>query len=121
MDKLFRAGALDVTLQPLLMKKQRPGVLLRVLAKPEDQEKLAAIVFAETTTFGLRLYPAERRVEERRHVEVETPYGKVRVKVAANGTWAPEYEDCRALAEQSGKPLKEILAAAGHAYLASVK
>ena len=121
MDKLFRAGALDVTLQPLLMKKQRPGVLLRVLANPEDQEKLAAIVFAETTTFGLRLYPAERRVEERRHVEVETPYGKVRVKVAANGTWAPEYEDCRALAEQSGKPLKEILAAAGHAYLASVK
>jgi pyridinium-3,5-bisthiocarboxylic acid mononucleotide nickel chelatase len=121
MDRLFKAGALDVTLQSLLMKKQRPGVLLRVLANPEDQEKLAAIVFKETTTFGLRLYPVERRVEDRRHVEVETPYGKVRVKVAANGTWAPEYDDCRALAESTNKALKEILAAAGHAYLTSSK
>lgn len=121
MDRLFKAGALDVTLQPLVMKKQRPGVLLRVLANPGDQEKLAAIVFKETTTFGLRLYPVERRVEDRRHVEVETPYGKVRVKVAANGTWAPEYEDCRALAESTNKALKEILAAAGHAYLTSSK
>ena len=78
------------------MKKNRPGALLRVIARPEDQERLAAIVFAETSTLGLRIYPAERRVEERRMVEVETPFGKVRIKVSGHGTFAPEYEDCRA-------------------------
>ncbi|HEY3440721.1 MAG TPA: nickel pincer cofactor biosynthesis protein LarC [Paludibaculum sp.] len=116
MDRLLQAGALDVTLQPVQMKKQRPATLLQVIAKPEDQERLAALVFAETTTFGLRITQAERRVQARAHVEVETPYGKVRVKTAANGTASPEFDDCRQLALVTGQPLKEILAAATAAY-----
>ena len=76
MERLFDAGALDVTLTSLLMKKQRPGVLLRVLARPEEQEMLVAIVMRETSTLGLRIYSAERRVEARHHVEVETPSGQ---------------------------------------------
>jgi uncharacterized protein (DUF111 family) len=99
------------------MKKNRPGALLRVIAKPEQQERLADIIFAETSTLGLRIYPAERRVEERRIVEVETPFGKVRMKVSGQGTSAPEYEDCRALAIKTGTPLVKILAAAQEAYL----
>jgi uncharacterized protein (DUF111 family) len=65
---------------------------------------------------GLRIYPAERRVEERRIVEVETPFGKVRMKVSGHGAATPEYEDCRALAMQTGTPLPKIIAAAQEAY-----
>jgi hypothetical protein len=118
MERLLEAGALDVTLSPLVMKKTRPGTLLRVIARPEDQETLAAVLFTETSTLGLRVYPAERRVQARRTVDVETPYGKVRVKVSEEGNFAPEYEDCRRLALATGVALKQILAAANFAYLA---
>jgi pyridinium-3,5-bisthiocarboxylic acid mononucleotide nickel chelatase len=114
-ERLLAAGALDAAVSPLVMKKGRPGALLRVIARLEDQERLAEIVFLETSTLGLRVYPAERRVRERRMVEVETPYGKVRMKVSEEGA-APEYEDCRKLALESGAPLKEIYAAASLAY-----
>jgi uncharacterized protein (TIGR00299 family) protein len=117
LDRLMEAGALDASLSPLQMKKNRPGSLLRVVARPEDQERLAQIVFAETSTLGLRIYPAERRVEERRIVQVETPFGAVRVKVSAHGAFAPEYEDCRAIAARTGTPLPQVLAAAHAAYL----
>ena len=115
MGRLFEAGALDVTLSPLQMKKNRPGVLLSVIAAPERQEELARVVFAETTTLGLRLYQAERRVQTRRFVAVETGYGRVRVKVTDAGI-APEYEDCRKLALDTGKPLKQVLADVNLAY-----
>ncbi|HBY62707.1 MAG TPA: nickel pincer cofactor biosynthesis protein LarC [Solibacterales bacterium] len=115
MERLLEAGALDVTLQPVLMKKNRAATLLRVLAKPEDQESLAAVMLRETTTLGLRLYAAERRVLARRTEEVDTRWGKVRVKVSEHGA-APEYEDCRRLAVESGAPLKEILAEAALLY-----
>src|SRR4029077_18598526 len=72
LERVIEAGALDASLQPLTMKKGRPGTLLQVIAKPEDREKLAEIVFAETTTLGLRFYQAERRVQEREWVEVRT-------------------------------------------------
>lgn len=117
MDRLFDAGALDVTIQPLLMKKNRQGSLLRVVARPEDQEKLAQIVLAETTTLGLRLYAAERRVLERHFVPVKTEYGSVQMKVTANGGFAPEYDDCRRLAQEKNVPLKDVLNAANLAYL----
>jgi uncharacterized protein (DUF111 family) len=116
MDRLLETGALDVTLESVLMKKNRPGVLLRVIARPEDREPLASLVLEETTTLGVRIYHAERRVQARELIEVETPHGKVRVKVAADGSFAPEYEDCRRLAASTGVPLKRILAEAGHAY-----
>jgi hypothetical protein len=116
-ERLFEAGALDVTLQPIVMKKGRSGNLLRVIARPEDRESLAQIVFQETSTLGLRIYSAERRVQARTWTEVATPYGKVRVKIAGEGAYAPEYEDCRKLALASGVALKQVIAEANFAYL----
>jgi len=117
MDRLLENGALDVTLQPIEMKKGRPGTLLRVLARPEDRERLAQTIFAETSTLGLRMYTAERRVQARHWVDVETPHGKVRMKVSTDGAYAPEYEDCRRIAQESGVPLKHVMAEANFAYL----
>jgi pyridinium-3,5-bisthiocarboxylic acid mononucleotide nickel chelatase len=117
MERLFERGALDVSLQSIFMKKNRPGVLLRVIAKVEDRELLADTILAETSTLGVRFQVAERRVQARQIVEVETPYGKVRVKVAASGGFSPEYEDCRKLAMEKNVPLPAILAAAGQSYL----
>ena len=121
MERLLEAGALDVTLEYALMKKNRPGTLVRVIAKPEDRETLAQMMFAETSTLGLRIYSAERRVQARQILEVETPHGKVRIKVSADGSFAPEYDDCRKLALASGIPLKQILAEANLAYLKNIR
>jgi pyridinium-3,5-bisthiocarboxylic acid mononucleotide nickel chelatase len=121
MERLLEAGALDVTLEYALMKKNRPGTLVRVIAKPEDRETLAQMMFAETSTLGLRIYSAERRVQDRRILEVETPHGKVRMKIAGDGSFAPEYDDCRKLALASGIPLKQILAEANLAYLKNIR
>ena len=117
MERLFEAGALDVTLASVQMKKNRPGALLSVIARPEDREALARLIFEETSTLGLRIFSAERRVKARRSIEIATPHGTVRMKVAENGSFAPEYEDCRKLARESGVPLKQILAEANLAYL----
>ena len=119
MERLLTAGALDVTLTPIFMKKGRPGTLLRVIVRPEDREALAALVFRETPTLGLRIYDAGRRVRSRQIVDVETPHGKVRMKVSEDGGAAPEYDDCKALALQTGVPLRQILAEASRAYLNS--
>ena len=121
MERLLEAGALDVTLESVLMKKNRPGTLVRVIAKPEDREALAQLMFAETSTLGLRIYSAERRVKERHTLEVETPHGKVRIKIAGDGSYAPEYEDCRKLARETGVPLKQILAEANLAYQKNIR
>jgi uncharacterized protein (TIGR00299 family) protein len=116
-DRLLNAGALDVTVTPVQMKKGRPGVTLAVIARPEQQEQLAALLFAETSTLGVRIYTAERRVQAREIVDVDTPHGRVRVKVSDSGSFAPEYEDCRRLAAERNVPLKQVLADAGFAYL----
>jgi pyridinium-3,5-bisthiocarboxylic acid mononucleotide nickel chelatase len=121
MERLLEAGALDVTLEYALMKKNRPGTLVRVIAKPEDRETLAQMMFAETSTLGLRIYSAERRVQARHFIEVETPHGKVRMKISGDGSFAPEYDDCRKLALDSGIPLKQILAEANLAYLKNIR
>ncbi|MBM3738787.1 MAG: nickel pincer cofactor biosynthesis protein LarC [Acidobacteria bacterium] len=117
MERLFDSGALDVTIEPLLMKKNRPGSLLRVIAPPDLREPLAGLVLAETSTLGVRIYEAERRVQEREIREAVTPWGPVRIKRAANGTFAPEYEDCCKLALATGVPLKQIFAEASHQFL----
>ncbi len=121
MERLLAAGALDATLQPLEMKKGRPGSLLRVIATAETREALCAIVFAETSTLGLRIYDAERRVQARHWVDAETPHGKIRIKVGSDGSYAPEYEDCRQIALATGVPLKQIIAAANQSYLTHSK
>lgn len=119
MERLLAEGALDVTFTPVYMKKNRPGSVLTVLARPEDQERLAGTVFAETSTLGLRIFTAERRVLERRLVEVSTPHGAIRIKVAASGRFAPEYEDCRRAAAEHNVPLLEVIHQASAAYLES--
>jgi uncharacterized protein (DUF111 family) len=88
-----------------------------VVARPEHREALTQVIFAETSTLGLRIYPAERRVQARTFMEVETPYGKIKIKVSSEGGYAPEYEDCRKIAAQSGVALKHIIAEANYAYL----
>ncbi len=117
MERLLEAGALDVSFSPLVMKKNRPGVLLRVIARPEDREALAGLILRETTSFGVRFLAAERRLAARRFVEVDTAYGRVRVKVSDTGQFAPEYEDCRKLAIETGAPLQRIVTEATCAYL----
>jgi uncharacterized protein (TIGR00299 family) protein len=121
LEKLMDAGALDAALSPLQMKKNRPGSLLRVIAKPEDQERLAQIIFAETSTLGLRIHSAERRVEPRSMIEIETPLGRVRGKVSAQGAFAPEYDDCKLIAQRTGTPLQLIFAIAQESYFKNPK
>jgi uncharacterized protein (TIGR00299 family) protein len=116
MELMLEAGALDALIIPAQMKKGRPGVLIQVIAENEKREELAAILFRETTTLGVRFYTAERRVQPREWVEVQTPHGIVRVKTGDHG-FAPEYEDARKIASVSGIPLKQILAEAAYAYL----
>lgn len=120
-ERLLEAGALDVTLAPVYMKKDRPGFTLTALTRPEDRERLSAMLFAETTTLGIRAHAAERRVLERHWVEVDTGYGTVRVKVARDGSgvrnFSPEYEDCRRVALDKGLPLKEVIQRANSAFL----
>ncbi len=117
LERLMDAGALDASMQPLTMKKGRPGVLLQVIAKPEDRERLIGLVFAETPTLGVRFHEAERRVLEREWVEVGTSHGPVRIKVGGGGSFAPEFEDCRKLALKTGTPLRQIIAEAGALFL----
>ncbi|MGD1070377.1 MAG: nickel pincer cofactor biosynthesis protein LarC [Bryobacteraceae bacterium] len=115
-EKLFEAGALDAMVIPAQMKKGRPGVLMQVIATPEKREELVAVLFRETPTLGVRFSIAERRVQPREWVEVLTRHGIVRVKASHDG-FAPEYEDARRIATQSGIPLKQVLAEACYEYL----
>jgi uncharacterized protein (TIGR00299 family) protein len=116
MELMLEAGALDAVVVPAQMKKGRPGVMIQVIAENEKREELAAILFRETTTLGIRFHTAERRVQSREWITVDTPYGTVRVKAGAQG-FAPEYEDARQIAAVSGLPLKQVLAEAAYAYL----
>jgi pyridinium-3,5-bisthiocarboxylic acid mononucleotide nickel chelatase len=116
MERLFAAGALDVTLTPVFMKKNRPGTLISVIAAPEMAEELASVLFAETSTLGLRMISAERRVLAREIAEVETSFGKIRVKYNDRGGFAPEYEDCRRLAAEKGVPLRVVISEANEAF-----
>jgi uncharacterized protein (TIGR00299 family) protein len=116
MERLLGAGALDVTLEPVYMKKNRPGTRISVIARPEDADTLAAILFRETSTLGLRLYMAERRVAPRNLREVQTSFGPVRVKEAETG-FSPEYEDCRKLAIANNVPLRDVIAEANSSFL----
>jgi hypothetical protein len=110
--RLFAARALDVTLAQIQMKKNRPAVQLTVLCQPACAAELQSILFAETTTLGVRRHLVERHALPRQVHAVETPYGPVRVKFADRGpgrlTPAPEYEDCRVIAERTGQPLLSI-------------
>ncbi len=118
-ERLTAEGALDVSLAPIQMKKGRPGTALRVIAREEDRERLAGVIFRESTATGLRVTRAERMLLDRRVESVETPYGPIGVKIASAGEEIlglhPEYEDCRRAAEARGVPLREVMEAAASA------
>jgi pyridinium-3,5-bisthiocarboxylic acid mononucleotide nickel chelatase len=125
LDRLFEEGALDVFGIPVQMKKNRPGTLLTVLCKPEQSSKLAHLIFAETTTLGVRRREEARQTLARRWENVRTQWGEVRIKIASmNGTvtnYAPEYEDCRRIAAEHRVPLKAVMQEATRIYLLSGK
>ena len=121
MERLLAEGALDVFSVPVQMKKSRPGALLTVLAKMEDASRLTKTIFDETTTLGVRRREEQRQTLSRRWETVDTTWGPVRVKIAnMNGTvsnYAPEYEDCRTLAEAQHVPLRTVMQEAIQKYL----
>ena len=121
MDTLLAQGALDVYYTPIQMKKNRPGVLLTVVAPPDARERLTTTIFRETTTIGVRYREMARECLDRDEVTVQTPFGAVRVKVARrNGeilNASPEFDDCARIAREHGIPVKEVQALAIKAFL----
>jgi uncharacterized protein (TIGR00299 family) protein len=113
LEKALAAGALDVFATPVQMKKNRPGFLITVLCAPQDETKFQEMLFAETTTLGVRSTVAQRRILPREWVKVSTQFGEVRIKVArVNGhirQASPEFDDCRKLAAEKNVPLQQIL------------
>lgn len=113
LEKAMTAGALDVFVVPVQMKKNRPGQCLTIICETSKVDELTRLVFSETTTIGLRIHSAERRVLDRTLDMVQTTFGKVRIKVSrlkgAILTATPEYEDCLQLAKQNGVPLKDVM------------
>jgi uncharacterized protein (TIGR00299 family) protein len=120
-DRLLAEGALDVFYTSIQMKKNRPGTLLSIVAPPAVRERLTATVFRETTTIGIRYREMDRECLDRETVAVQTPFGRVGIKVARrNGevmNASPEFDDCARLAAESGRPIKDIQAAAIKSYL----
>jgi len=120
LEKLLAAGALDVYYTAIQMKKGRPGILVTALVEPARREAAEEVLFAETTTLGVRRQEWERTVLDRDVVTVETPYGPVGVKVGRRGgrvyNAQPEFDDCQRAAAARGVPVKEVWAAAVAAY-----
>ncbi len=124
-ERLLEAGALDTFAVPVQMKKNRPGILLTVLSRPEDASRLSQIIFTETSTLGVRRREEQRQTLARKWIEVATRWGGVRLKIASmNGTvtnYAPEYEDCRKIAAEHHVPLKRVINEAMEAYLKALR
>ena len=121
LEQALAAGALDVTCTATQMKKNRPGLTISILCEPERGETLSQLLFAETTTIGVRIHETRRKVLERELVTVETPYGAITVKVARREgkvvNVAPEFDACQRLAAEKSVPLKQVMMAAEAAYL----
>ncbi|MDE3242921.1 MAG: nickel pincer cofactor biosynthesis protein LarC [Nitrospirota bacterium] len=113
MERLFAAGALDVTLTPVIMKRGRPGITLTALAPRDAAHAVAAVVLRDTTTLGVRMQEVGRVILARHTEKVRTAGGVVRVKVARAGAGgdkaAPEYRDCLRIAERSGRPVRDVM------------
>lgn len=119
MQRLLEAGALDVFYTPVHMKKSRPGTLVTVVAWPDDIERLVVLLLNETTTLGVRVHSEERYELQRRVAELETKFGRVRVKITVRPDGkrrvTPEYETIRAVADQAGIPVDDVYRATMHA------
>ena len=120
LERLLAAGALDAYVVPIYMKKSRPASLLTVLADPPKAADLEAILFAETTTLGVRWQRVRRSKLSRRQERVETPFGQIGVKIGCRGreivTVAPEYDDCRDAARRHDIALRVVMDAARRAW-----
>ena len=120
LESVLAAGALDAWVAPVTMKKGRPGHLFAALVPEDARAAVEAEIFKQTSTLGIRATRIERRVLDRELVEVETAYGKVRVKIGRLSgkvlSAAPEFEDCRQAAERQGVAVKEVMAAALSAF-----
>ena len=116
----FDAGARHGWCVPIYRKKNRPGVILTVLCDPADVPACEAVLFAETSTFGVRRRVVQRTVLERRFETVKTPFGPIRMKIGIREGQevqaAPEYEDCAAAANQHDQPLRVVMEAARRAW-----
>jgi uncharacterized protein (DUF111 family) len=121
MDRLFEAGALDVFYSAVQMKKNRPGVLVTVLAPPAKRELMASLLFTETTTIGVRFLEVLRERLEREIQRVDTPVGTIRFKIARRDgrvlNAAPEFDDCAAAAAARKMSVKDVQAIAMKAWL----
>jgi uncharacterized protein (TIGR00299 family) protein len=121
MEQALQSGALDAFGTPVQMKKSRPGMLLTVLCRTEDSQRLTKLILSETTTLGVRMRRESRAALTRRHVSVTTKWGDIRMKLAnLNGSisnYAPEYEDCRQIARDQKVPLKTVMQEAIKVYL----
>jgi uncharacterized protein (TIGR00299 family) protein len=121
-EQLFAAGALDVFTTPIQMKKNRPGVLLSVLAPASAVEALEAILFRETETFGIRRYVVQRSKLQREAVTIETRWGPLKAKrgwrEGGPAVLTPEYEDCARVAREHGVPLRQVYAEVRHFFAA---
>lgn len=122
-ERLLAQGALDAWVLPATMKKGRPGHLLGALVSGNGLEPLVQLLLAESTSLGVRHHAVQRTALQRRFEEVETPYGRVRMKIGYEGARvlnaAPEFEDAKLIAEKAGVPLKTVLASALAAYVKS--
>ncbi len=120
-EQALAAGALDIYFTPVQMKKSRAGMVVSIVGETADRDRLARLLFRESTTIGVRIYTAERRTLDRTHVPLETAYGPLRMKVSRlEGeilNFAPEYDDCQKIAREQGVPLKMVLAEANFRYL----
>ncbi len=120
-DKLFEAGALDVFLENIIMKKGRPAIKLTVITDESKREELTSLIFNETTTIGLRFYGAGRRVLNREIRKIRTGFGEVKIKIArmkgAIINISPEFSDLKALSKKTGQPIKIL----SEAIMAEVK
>ena len=120
MERLFAVGALDVALIPVIMKRSRPGVILSCLVARDEADAVMEVVFQETTALGVRIQELARQILPRRFVAVKVRDGIVRMKVAEVGAgWekaAPEYVDCKNIANRTGRPLKDVMEEAVLAY-----
>jgi hypothetical protein len=123
MDRLHHAGAVDVFYSPVQMKKNRPGTLVTVIARPEQREALSSLLFGETTTIGVRYQEMMRDRLAREMRTIETPIGPIRFKVATRDgrvlNASPEFDDCARIAADRGLPIKEVQAMATKAWLES--
>ena len=120
--RLLKVGALDVFFTPIQMKKNRPGILLSVLCRPSDRQKIQELLFTETSTFGIRYREIERITLDREVVQVQTAFGPIQIKIGSRDgkifQVSPEFESCNAAAEQSQQPLKRIYELAVEAFWA---